>query len=375
MITFHSKKPSVAILSTFHQPCGLATYAEDIVKELRLQGIEMMVLAEQTQETTILESPFVFRCWERDHASADQMLEILERHQIQILHVNHGGIFKVRGWLLPFLELVEKAHIKIVITFHSTENQEEEFVRLTRLSEKVLVHFPENLLQLTAIGVPAQRVEVVPLGFHPAVETDLHSCKQEIGWDLRQPVVTTFGFIEPHKGILEVIEAFPILHQKLNARLVIAGIPHPNNPESHTYLEKCKAIAKQLNLANCVSFENHYWSESDLMRILRASDVIVMNYQSQRFEASAATAYALSSGRPVVSSSAPAFSGFPPVTFKTTRAWPLAVAIAHVLCNPNVAFVLRQNIKAYEKTASWHVVGHRIQQIYQNCLSTMPILN
>jgi len=98
---------------------------------------------------------------------------------------------------------------------------------------------------------------------------------------------------------------------------------------------------------------------------LHASDVIVMNYKSQRYESSAATAIALASGRPVVSSSAPMFEYPYALTFKTTEQFNLSEAIYFVLSNPFVSRSLMRNLMAYQKIARWDVVARKIISIYE----------
>ena len=108
------------------------------------------------------------------------------------------------------------------------------------------------------------------------------------------------------------------------------------------------------------------------MQRLRASDAIVMNYQSQRYESSGAMAIALATGRPVITSSAPSFDLPSALTFKTTHAFNLAEAICKVLTNPFIGTVLLKNVREYEKTARWDVVAARVRGIYEAVTAEAP---
>jgi glycosyltransferase involved in cell wall biosynthesis len=220
------------------------------------------------------------------------------------------------------------------------------------------------VLELVAMGAPYDRIEVVPLGMPKLDVRDLYESKVDAGWNPAEKIVTTFGFVEPHKGILELIEAMPEVRKHIQARLMVLGGPHPSNDQSQDYLNSCKRRANELGIANAVSFVEGFISDENLDRYLHASDVIAMNYQSHRYEGSAATALALASGRPVISSSVPSFEYPNALTFKLTKEFTLTRAIIIALTHPFVAAALLQNVKHYEKSAGWDVVAKRINEVY-----------
>ncbi len=121
-----------------------------------------------------------------------------------------------------------------------------------------------------------------------------------------------------------------------------------------------------------VIFANSYLPEEEVVRRLRASDAIVMNYQSARYESSGATMIALATGRPVITSAAPSFDFPEALTFKTTATFHLAEALVRVLANPFIGTLLLKNVQAYEKTARWDVVAARVAEIYRAVASEEP---
>ena len=92
---------------------------------------------------------------------------LLKQHRIEVLHVNHGGIFPLDGWLEALLSVARQMGIRVVLTYHTTESLSPVFGRLSRLADRILVHHPQNTVELTAVGAPVDRFEVVPHGMPP----------------------------------------------------------------------------------------------------------------------------------------------------------------------------------------------------------------
>lgn len=363
--------PRTALLTTFNQRCGLAGYAHNLVQALRAQGCEPLVLAEDTAERTAADEVYVIRCWTRDEQGGAQVLSLLAEHKIAVLHVNHGGMFEPNGWLRTVMAAARQAGIRVVTTFHSTESIAPEFAEWSRLSDHVFVHHDQNRLELIALGAPGERLEQIPLGMPPVTLTDLVDLRLEMGLDPHRKTVSTFGFIEPHKGVLELIDALAVVNEHMDVTLDVIGTPHPHNAQAIAYFEQCKRRAAELELAERVQFTEGYGSDAEVFRRLQASDAIVMNYQHRRFESSAATATALATGRPVIAAAVPTFELSAPVIFKITEQFSLPMAIMLVLHNPFLRKTLLQNVLTYERTARWDVIAQRIIAVY-NRVATEP---
>jgi glycosyltransferase involved in cell wall biosynthesis/GT2 family glycosyltransferase/predicted O-methyltransferase YrrM len=371
-VTNTSQSPRVGILTTYNQPCGLASYARSLLSALRGHGIEPVIFAEKTDAILEADEGNAVRCWTRDPAGGNELVAEVAARKIELLHINHGGMFATDGWLCHAVAELRKAGVRVVTTFHSTDAHEAMFGWLCRMSDHVFVHHAQNRIELAAMGAPAARIEQIPLGMPPVDCRDIFESKLELGWDPACKIVSTFGFVEPHKGVLELIEAMKLVHEKTGAHLHVLGGPHPANRHSPAYLEGCRAKARESGLGEAVHFSEGFLPDEEIARRLRASDVIVMNYTSRRYESSAAAAFALASGRPVVSSSAPAFEYPLALTVKTTEAFHLAQAIHDVLLNPFVGRMLLDNVLEYEKAARWDVVAGRVAEVYRRVLAEPP---
>jgi hypothetical protein len=111
-----SSAPRVAWLSTFNQPCGLATYAGYLTEALAARGVKPWIMAERVPQTSTTDDEKVIRCWTRDVSGGSAVVQELVRRGIEIVHVNHGGIFEVDGWLVPVLTELKARGMKIVIS-------------------------------------------------------------------------------------------------------------------------------------------------------------------------------------------------------------------------------------------------------------------
>ncbi|MCC6476327.1 glycosyltransferase [bacterium] len=361
-----------ALLTTYHQKCGLATYAEQLVHAMRKQGADPLILAEVSGERTASDEPDVLRCWSREKNGGSELVALLKLHEIELLHINYGGIFPLGGWLLDVMKTARAEGIRIVTTFHTTESLAGEIGDIARYSDLCLVHHPQNVIELTALGAPPDRTKVIPLGMNPIEPVDLTEQKLSLGWNPEQKVIATFGMMDPHKGIFELIEALPALLQKTSLTLRVFGAPHPHSQSGADYLRACHRRAAELNVTDHVEFISEYLPDETLKAALQACDVIALNYQSKRFEGSACLSLALSSGRPVVSSLAPALDLPEPATFRVTEEFSLAEALYRTLTNPFISIALRNAALEHEKSANWKDIAQAHLDSYSSVIASAP---
>lgn len=355
----------VALLTTYHQRCGLAIYAEQLCNSLTAQGTRPLILAEQATERTASDEPNVLRCWTRDAEGGKEILPLILKNKINILHVNHGGIFALDGWLLDVIKQARAHDIRVVTTFHSTETRDERLAEIARFSDTCWVHHPQNIIELVALGAPPKRIQAMPIPLDNLKFTDVTEAKLSLGWNPEQKVVTTFGMLDPHKGVLELIEAMPEMLEMTQAKLLVIGTAHPNSEDGAQYMVDCRKRAAELKLTDKVEFITRFVSEDELTEMLQASDAIVLNYQSTRFEGSACLTRALASGRPVITSNSPSLDVAAPVTARTTEQFNLPRAIYRSLTNPFLTRSLRDAVTEYAEDVNWNSTATNLLASYR----------
>src|SRR5256885_6579581 len=117
-------------------------------------------------------------------------------------------------------------------------------------------------------------------------------------------IISTFGLVDPRKGIEFMIEAMPAIVAGHPAALyLVAGQTHPElrRRDGEVYRKQLIEAVKRLGLENNVSFIDEYMAQRDIIELLLASDVYVTPYLDPRQITSGTLAYALGAGKAIVS--------------------------------------------------------------------------
>ncbi|MHC1745272.1 MAG: glycosyltransferase [Syntrophobacteraceae bacterium] len=228
------------------------------------------------------------------------------------------------------------------------------------------VHLDQSRIRLIAGGADPNRIRVVPHGIvdDSGSKLSLGEAKDRVGIPGATKVVSSFGFFEPHKGVVEIIAALPDVLRRHNAMFVFLGGPHPGNGDSPAYIENCRALVDRLGIGDRVLLLSRFLSDEEISHYLDASDVIVMNYRLNRNEASGAAAVALSHARPVITSAVPPFSPLVGCTLQTSDFLGIAQAVELVLVNPRLSEYLVGQISEYRRNHSFARLAELLMEHY-----------
>jgi hypothetical protein len=220
---------------------------------------------------------------------------------------------------------------------------------------KGFVHIEQSAMHFAAHGADPDKMRVVPDGVPPSrAAPDLAAAKVALGLKADSTFITSFGFLEPQKGVLEIIEALPEIPKAIFA---FVGARNKGNSNSQACLNACRLRALQLGISERVVFPNGFLSATDATNLLQASDVIVMNHIINRNEISGAATFVLAHERPVVTSATPAFKQLTDCTFQISDEVGIARAVNLVLGNPRLARHLIQRGRAYARDNSYEVLA------------------
>jgi len=101
-------------------------------------------------------------------------------------------------------------------------------------------------------------------------------------------VVGTFGFLLPHKGTLELIDAIHALRTEIpDIHLLAFSARHPD-PASAVYEVEVREKIERLKLEANVTLTTEFLPEDVVQGALMAADVIVLPYHPTEESASAA---------------------------------------------------------------------------------------
>jgi glycosyltransferase involved in cell wall biosynthesis len=105
------------------------------------------------------------------------------------------------------------------------------------------------------------------------------------------PLLLFFGYIRGYKGLSYLIEAMPLIREKVPAKLLVVGEFYE---DAAPYTE----LVERLGLADAVRFENRYVANEEVEGFFVASDLVVLPYVSAT--QSGIVQIAIASNRPVI---------------------------------------------------------------------------
>gem|GEM_PF-203903 len=366
--------PRIGFLTTFNQRCGLATYANYLTTALvNGSGLPLTVLAEVVSGSELLsaDEPSVVRCWKRGSADFTELDQALATNCIQILHLNcHARFFDCQAFC-KYLAEKRSAGLRIVAHVHNPFTVDQELQRLITVADKVIVHTVENSLELLANGAAPEQITVIEHGViqQAGCSTSLNvsraAARAKLGIASAEKALVCFGFIQPHKGIDQVVQALTQLrlkHPKI--KLYLLGVPHQEDGQAVEYERNLRQLVETLQLQEHVIFFNSFVEESLVRDYLTAADAVVMNYQSNYYEASGAIATALGCSAAVVASTAPTFARLGDAVFHITTGFPLPLALDVVLSDQVLSSTLRTNAQRYAERNSWSNVASLVNKLY-----------
>lgn len=296
--------PRVGCLTTWNSACGIATYSRKLLEPAF--GDTCAIFANDDASLTAADGRNVSRCWT---AGMDDDLARLRaaigRAGIDTLLVQFN--FSFFG-LAAFADLLEWAHrcgIKTLVTFHSTADVQHgsELKSLRDLPvlnrcARLLVHSVADMNRLDTFGL-RNNLLLFPHGVLHIAAPKPGAPQYAARLDGRT-IIASYGFLLPHKGIPELIEAFALLVAKrpdLHLLLINAQYPVPASAE---LAESCRKRISAPDLAGRVTLVTDYLEDSESLAWLALADCIVFPYQHTQESSSAAVRWGLTAGKPVL---------------------------------------------------------------------------
>jgi glycosyltransferase involved in cell wall biosynthesis len=298
--------------------------------------------------------------------------EAINRSNADIVNVQHE--FALYGtWtdgvyddhLRPFLKTLRKP---VVTTLHTvppdpTPSMRAAIRSTVELSAATVVMADAAASILAGKYGIAEVPVVIPHGM-PAIQPHGRvRMKEKLGVPGRT-IISTFGLVDPRKGIEYMIEGMPAIVARHPAALyLIAGQTHPElrRRDGETYRNHLVATVKRLGLQNNVSFIDEFMAQGDIIELLLASDVYVTPYLDPQQITSGTLAYALGAGKAIVSTGylhaneALADGRGILVPFRDSAA--LADAVGSLLEHPDRKQALERASYTYASDMSWPRTG------------------
>ncbi len=291
------------------------------------------------------------------------------QHEFGLYGVWHEPGYRDGRWvetgyedhLREFLDTIRKP---VITTLHTVLPEPPRSVRdaVRSIAERSdeLVVMAATAIDVLAAEYGITRVPVVIPHGMPAIEPHGRTrLKAKLGVEGRT-IVSTFGLVDPRKGLEYMVEAMPaVVARHPRALYLIAGQTHPEllRVQGEAYRNRLVDDVRRLGMQSHVAFVDQYMSQRDIVELLLASDVYVTPYLDPNQITSGTLSYALGAGKAVVSTpylhAAEALAGDRGVLVPFRNADALAAAVLSILDDPVHKQALEQGAYAYAKDAAW----------------------
>ena len=331
------------LVTSWNSTCGIAEYSKYLLESVPDDKIEWTILAQEGKLNLGPDSREVIRCWEdRCHGNLSRVVREIQCRSLDVVHFQFNfGFFELGDFACALTQLKSEGR-KVFITFHATKDDfiDGKTVSLRQIAaslkavDRILVHSDEDRKWLTSLGI-SENVTLFPHGFPCFYSRDQKEIKTELHISA-SPVISTFGFLFPHKGLLELIEAVSLLKEDYpDVMLLALNSFHPNAP-SREYYQLCLRKARELEIHNRCKIITDFLSPAKIVTALQASDLVVLPYHQNIESSSAAVRFSLAAHRPVITTKQPMFCDVAEAVFQIEAPVPslISEAVRNLLNSP-----------------------------------------
>ena len=364
--------PKVGWVASWNVRCGIAAYARAL--SICIPAGQMVILANRTDERISGDEENVIRCWQSGNEDTlDELYQQIRASAVTsvVLQFNFG-FFDLASLGNLILRLKQDG-VGVHIFFHATA----ETLYLSKalnlsliaaqlaLADRLYVHGIDDLNRMKNLGL-VDNVILFPHGAYvPAVPPQPPAAPQD--GDAKR--ITSFGYMLPHKGFTQLIEAFNILrrtHPGLRLEMLNASYPAA---ESDIELQRCRDAIAASPHGEAITLVSDFLTDEEVLARLGQSDLIVFPYQNTGESSSAAVRFGLASRRPVACTPLPIFRDVANVTFQLPGCAPreLAEGIAAMLCDTGKLQKIGEIQAAWLAEHDWQVVSTRLWNIIRGC--------
>lgn len=305
----------VTVSTTLPRRCGIATFNDDVTRELVTLGanVKNVAMCRSGERHAYPTSTIATITQERraDYIQAATLINSLRPDVVLVEHEFgiYGGY--LGEYILDLLQIVKVPKVTIVHTYpfaQTSSVQEERAVLLSRIAAVSTGLIAISRLATEQLTQDLERQGIntpiihIPHGTPDVSDYRLLQGKPKISRKKKSLILATFGLIGERKGIADVIEILPkIVVNHSNVVYRILGAPHPADRQANEYLRQLRHRVQELNLTKHVQFLTRFLSVQEIMQNLQATDVYITFYHDPDQASSGTLAYALAAGCCVVS--------------------------------------------------------------------------
>ena len=282
-------------ITTWGIRCGIATYSKFLVEQMT----DVHVMCQSGEGEVEGAVP----CWSRDSRFFEGILAQIAAKGLDTIVIQHQPGLLRFAYLNELLIRLSEMEIKVFITLHNTRDRSiifpskriEKTVEGLKKCSTVMVHTKADVANLKQLGV-SENVVMIPHGIYPPPKKDVETIEPE------GRVMGTFGFLLPHKGQIELVEAFERLPGWDNLLMLCATRDGSKNMEN-----KLTKLIEEKGLQDRVNLMTDFLDDDVAVATLAKCDLLVFPYQNTKESASGAVRMGVAAGVPIAVSPIPIF--------------------------------------------------------------------
>ena len=376
------------VSSAVPRRCGIATFTADLAAGVRMADPAVRI------QFAAIDEPFAARTYgstvawriaQEDPASYAAAARAISRSSVDVVNLQHEfGLYGV--WqdgryddhLRVFLDACTKP---TVTTFHTVPPIPEPWmlaaVRDAADRSAAIVVMSATGARLLREVYGVSKVPVVIEHGMPVIEPrGRRRLKRALAMEDRS-VISTFGLVDPRKGLEHVVEAMPgILAKDPRALYLVIGQTHPElqKRQGESYRNSLIETARRVGVTGSLRFVNEYLTQGEIVEYLLASDVYVTPYLDPAQITSGTLAYALGAGKAIVStpylhaSEVLADGRGIVVPFRDPAA--IAAAVGGILKDPVRKRALEERAYAYGRATTWPAIGAQVLTLMRHVVAS-----
>lgn len=362
----------VNLVTSWNTKCGIAEFTKFYYEAIR-DKVDITVYPNVADVTVRDDESFVVGRYWKFRTSLARLARELLRSDAPIVHIQYTeGFFRVED-LTMLLEKLQGVK-KVVVTCHNSAFLIPRTVRERQLLNEAVyvVHQKKDLQQLQGNGIIAERLHLIPLGQVIFPEVDRHEVRRQLGISGSNPIIGSYGFLFPHKGILETIQAVAQLKNDYpNILYIPCCAIYSGSSDSEAYYQSCQEEIHRLKLMENVKMIPAFLEAKESAYLLQACDITIMAYGDTQESASGAVRFCIAAKRPLITTRQNIFREFADCTLQIQDNSPrnIAQGICSILnSNRDSFFVEAMNQKAGQ--TNWNTVSRSYLNLYKEVLES-----
>jgi glycosyltransferase involved in cell wall biosynthesis len=378
------KKITLGWVSSWNSKCGIATYSKFLVDALSMDDFDIKIFASkpdttfESDITSKSDKANVFRCWTDCGGDVEALLSTIAEEKPDVIVLQFNFAFFSAEHLEKIIQFTTDHGIVLIIFFHSTKDVEiSEFkaslkpvTNALATIDRLLVHGIEDLNLFKSRGI-YKNTAIFPHGVLNRLPCSSKSA-EIVKISPEKTVIASYGFMLPHKGLEQLIEAFAFLKKThSNLHLLMVNALYPNIVSDETKL-RCLDLIKENQLRNCATMITDFLKDEESFALIDSASMVVFPYQATAESSSAAVRYGIATRCPVICTPLEIFSDVKDIvhTLSGTSSKDIAAGVEQLLLDPDLLKSKQQIQDRWIAAHSWNILGNRLGGMIKGLLST-----